>query len=154
MPNDPKRDKRHEALSVFLGRWTGHGTSFGGTDQSGADPKENGEIWVSTHEATWHTGGFFLIQDERSDIAGSRFDTLSVMGVNDDGSYFSRSFENHGFYRNYKVTRDGETWHFEGLTERATIVFKDEGRRQAITWEWRPNDDWLPLCDRTAERID
>ena len=152
----PQRDARHEALSVFLGRWTARGTSYGGTDQTGGDPRANGEAWVSTHEATWHTGGFFLVHDERADIAGRRFDTLGVMGVGDDGAYFSRGFENHGYYRDYQVTRDGDTWRFEGPTERATITFEAGGRRQAVTWEWKPAGPagaWLPLCDRTAERV-
>ena len=40
-------------------------------------------MWTSTHTARWHTGKFFLIQDERAQIDGP-FDTLSVMGWDDD----------------------------------------------------------------------
>lgn len=109
MSDMPARTAQHDALEAFLGKWTAHGTSYGGTDQSGDNPKANGEIWVTTHEAAWHTGGFFLVHDERADIAGSRFDNLSVMGVAEDGTYFSRGFENHGFHRHHKVTRDAET---------------------------------------------
>jgi hypothetical protein len=154
MPNTPKLTAKHEALAVFLGRWSAHGRSYGYTDQSGGDPKSNGETWVSTHEGTWHTGRFFLVQDERADIGGQRFDTLSIMGVDENGDYFSRGFENHGFYRNYKVTRDGDSWTFSGATERAKVVFENNGKRQVWTWEWKPAGTWLPLCDRTAERID
>jgi hypothetical protein len=154
MADTPQLSAMNDALAAFLGKWTAHGTSYGGTDQSGDDPKANGEAWVSTHEGVWHTGSFFLIQDERADIAGNRFDTLSIMGVNDDGSYFSRSVENHGYYRNYKVTREGDRWQFDGASERATVVFAAEGKRQIWTWEWKQGDTWLPLCDRVAERID
>jgi len=66
---------KHDALNVFLGKWTAHGTSYGGTEQSGDDPKANGERWISTHEGARHTGSSFPVQDERADIAGSRFDT-------------------------------------------------------------------------------
>ena len=38
----PVRGPMHDALSVFLGEWRAEGISFGGTDQSGADPKANG----------------------------------------------------------------------------------------------------------------
>ena len=148
------RNDKHEALSVFLGRWTARGTSYGGTDQTGHNPKANGEAWLSTHIGTWHTGKFFLVQDERADIAGSRFDTLSFMGVNEDGGYFARSIENHGFYRNYHLSRDGNLWTSRGETERATIEFTDDGRKQVITWEWKQEGKWLPLCDRIAEKID
>ncbi len=39
------------------------------------------------------------------------------------------------------------------LASRATIVFSGDGNTQRISWEWRPEDGWLPLCDRTAYRI-
>jgi hypothetical protein len=154
MADAPHRGADHDALSVFLGKWTARGTSYGGTDQTADDPKANGDTWLSTHEAEWHTGRFFVVQDERADIDGYRFDTLSILGVNDDGLYFSRSFENHGFYRNYKVTRDGNRWQFDGATERASVTFEDENKRQVWTWEWRQGEIWLPLCDRIAERVD
>ncbi|MAB46733.1 MAG: hypothetical protein CMN67_15100 [Sphingomonadaceae bacterium] len=150
----PQRTKLHDALNVFVGKWTAHGISYGGTDQSGEDPKSNGETWVSTHEANWHTGRFFIVQDERADIAGSRFDTMSFIGVGDDGKYFSRSIENHGFYRDYDVIHEGDIWRFDGSSERATVKFEDGGRRQVWTWEWKPADTWLLLCDRIAAKID
>lgn len=154
LTDQPKRSEKHDALDVFLGRWTARGMSFGNTDQSGSDPKANGQAWLSTHEARWHTGSFFLVQDERADIAGYRFDTLSVMGVGDEGEYFARSFENHGFYRDYPVRRDDEVWVLTGPLERATISFTDGNRKQVITWEWKPDDEWQPLCDRIAIRVD
>ena len=154
MAGTSQRGAMHESLSVFLGKWTARGTSYGGTDQTGDDPKANGETWVSTHEAVWHTGRFFIVQDERADITGYRFDTLSILGVDDDGSYFSRSFENHGFYRDYKVTRDGNSWQLDGATERATVTFVNDNKQQVWKWEWKQDNTWLPLCDRIAERVD
>ena len=155
MTESPARNANHEALNVFLGKWTARGMSFGGTDQSGDDPKSNGEPWFSTHEGAWHTGAFFLVQDERADIAGSRFDTLSVLGVDSEtGEYFARSFENHGFYRHYRIARVGNVWTLTGDTERSTTTFDDSDRTQNIKWEWKRGDAWLPLCDRIAVRVD
>lgn len=151
----PERGEKHEALAVFLGRWRAEGTSYGGTDQSGDDPKANGMRWESTHESRWHTGEFFLIQDEKAIVGGSTFDTISVMGVDvKTNEYFAQTFENHGFERRYQVTRDGDRWTFSGEHERATIVFRDSNRTQDIVWEWKPKDVWLPLCDRVAHRSD
>ena len=151
----PVRGTAHDALSVFLGEWRAEGLSFGGTDQSGADPKANGVSWVSTHSAGWHTSKFFLIQDERARIGGATFDTLSVMGVEPDGTaQFARTFENHGFYRHYALSVDDRTWLLEGDTERARTVFDADGDTQTITWEWLRDGKWLPLCDRVAMRID
>lgn len=150
----PVRGAMHKALAVFLGEWRAEGMSFGGTDQSGVDPKANGVPWVSTHSARWHTGKFFLIQDERAQIGGSPFDTLSLMGVGPGADQcFARTFENHGFYRHYKLTEDRLTWQLEGETERARTVFDEEGNTQTITWEWLRDGKWLPLCDRVATRI-
>jgi hypothetical protein len=154
MEQIPTRGEKHKALEVFLGKWTARGTSYGNTDQSGPDTKANGQPWFSIHEGRWHSGSFFLIQDEWADIEGYRFDTLSVMGMGEGGEYFARSFENHGFYRHYQVTRDGSAWQLSGASERATIRFSDGGRRQAVSWEWKRQDVWLPLCDRTAVRTD
>ena len=151
----PKRGPKHDALSVFLGTWRAKGTSYGGTDQSGNDPKANGVPWISTHVGRWHTGEFFLIQDEKAHPGGTVFDTLSVMGVDPEkGGYFARTFENHGFYRHYDVTVNGRVWTISGETERATIEFSTDNRTQTIVWEWKREGKWLPLCDRVAVRTD
>ena len=148
------RSSAHDALSVFLGEWRAEGTSFGGTDQSGTEPKGNGVPWTSTHSARWHTGDFFLIQDERAQIGGAPFDTLSVMGVEPGkGDHFARTFENHGFYRHYALSVDDRTWLLKGETERARTVFDADGNTQTITWEWLRDGKWLPLCDRVATRV-
>ena len=141
-------------MNAFLGRWKGEGTSYGGTDQSG-DPKANGESWESEHDGRWHTGQFFLVQDERARVGGKPFDTLSIIGVDAaTGEYFAQSFENHGFERRYRLSKDGDRWTIDGEHERANITFRDSGRTQDIVWEWKPEGEWLPLCDRVARRID
>ena len=151
----PKRGPEHDVLAVFLGNWTAKGTSYGGTDQSGPDPKANGVPWTSTHVGRWHTGEFFLIQDEKARPAGDVFDTLSVMGVDPEtGKYFAAAFENHGFFRRYDVTVNGRVWTISGKTERATIEFSPDDRTQTIVWEWKPEGRWLPLCARVAVRTD
>ena len=149
----PERGPKHEVLEVFAGRWKAEGTAFGESEPD--DPRANGQRWESTHHAYWHTGEFFLVQDERAIVGGASFDTLAVMGVDSkSGEYFSRGFENHGFYRHYRMTVDGKVWRIDGETERATIEFTDDDRRQVIHWEHKPEDRWLPLCDRVATRVD
>lgn len=148
-----KRGAHRDALRVFLGDWKAEGKSFGGPNQDAGNPRGNPTRWTSTHSAHWHTGKFFLIQDERAQVGGP-FDTLSVMGWDDEaGSYFARTFENHGFYRHYTMTVEGNVWSISGKTERARIEFSDDGERQIITWEWRPKKSWLALCDRVAKKL-
>ena len=151
----PARSDQHQALAVFLGRWQADGKSYGGSDKPTDDPKSAAVSWVSTHSGTWHTGEFFLVQDERAFVGEKPFDTLSVMGVDaNTGHHFARTFENHGFYRHYEVRVDGRVWSVTGETERARIEFSEDGKTQTITWEWHPGDRWLPLCDRVARRLD
>ena len=72
----------------------------------------------------------------------------------DDNGHFTRTFENHGFYRHYCPSVDNRTWLLEGETERARTVFDADGNTQTITWEWLRDGTWLPLCDRVAMRLD
>jgi hypothetical protein len=148
----PVRGKQHEALAAFLGDWRAEGKSYGGPSQTVDDPKGAPFPWTSTHTAKWHTGEFFLIQDERA-MSGGPFDTLSVMGVDPtSGRYFAQSFENHGFSRRYDVAVDGRDWTFNGEQERSRIAFSPDGKTQTIVWEWHSQGRWLPLCDRVAHR--
>ena len=149
----PVRGSRHEVLAVFLGDWRAEGTSFGGTDQSGSDPRANGIPWVSTHSAHWHTGEFFLIQDERAQLAGKPFDTLNIFGAKVGGGLFARTFDNNGFYRHYALSVKDRIWLLTGETERATTTFSADGNAQTIAWEWLRDGKWLPLCDRVASRV-
>ena len=110
---------------------------------------------MSTHETRWHTGSFFMIEDERAAIAGRPFETHGVLGVDDGtGEYFARTFENHGFHRDYRLSANGNVWTLSGESERARIEFSEDGRTQNINWEWRRDGKWLPLCDRTAVKTD
>jgi hypothetical protein len=48
---------------------------------------------------------------------------------------------------------DGEVWTFTRETERARVEFIDDAT-QVIHWDVKNGDEWLPLCDRTARRIE
>jgi len=150
----PQHGAAHDALSVFLGDWKATGKSYGSPDQDPNDPKGRPEEWTSRHTGAWHTGEFFLIQDERAVVGGKQFDTISIMGVDAaTGEYFAHGFENNGFERRYAVKVEGRVWTLSGEFERATIAFSENGRSQDIVWEWKPGKAWLPLCDRTATRV-
>lgn len=92
----------HEEMAVFLGDWHAEGTSYGGDEQSLDNPHAGASPWTSIHSARWHSGNYFIVQDER---ANGPFDTLSLMGWDAEaGRYFVRTIENHGFARDYSVT--------------------------------------------------
>ena len=78
-----------------------------------------------------------------------------MLGVEaETGRHFARTFENHGFYRQYDVVVEGKVWTVTGETERARIQFSEDEKTQTITWEWRSAGQWLPLCDRVARRLE
>ena len=121
----------HDELAVFLGDWHAEGTSYGGDEQSLDNPHAGASPWNSIHSARWHSGDFFIVQDER---ANGPFDTLSLMGWDAQaGRYFARTIENHGFARDYTLTVDGRTWTLTGEQERATQIFSADGRSQEIS---------------------
>lgn len=136
--------KEHTALAVFLGDWSAEGTAFGADREGGP--------WRSVHSAHWYSGGFFIVQDEH---ANGPFDTMSFLGWDPErGRYFSWSIDNGGFANKYQVDVDGATWHFTGEQARATISFSDDGRTQTHHWEFKPEGEWVTLCDRVATRVD
>ncbi len=78
-----------------------------------------------------------------------------MLGWDPDAERFlARSFENHGFSRDYTVTFDELGVRLDGENERATYTFDAAGDTQTIAWQWRRENDWLPLCDRVAHRVD
>jgi len=133
----------HTALAVFLGDWSAEGTAYGADGE--------GSAWRSVHSARWHSGEYFVVQDEH---AAGPFDTIGFIGWDSDrGTYFSWSVENHGFAREYLLEVDGATWTFTGDQERATITFADNGRTQTHYWEMLSEGSWIPLCDRIATPV-
>jgi hypothetical protein len=92
-----------------------------------------------------------VIQREDARTGTDSLITHTVISYDrETGDYFAHAFENHGHHNRYVGRVDGRTGTFNGDRERVRIVFSEDGKKQIITWEWRPHDDeWLPLCDRT-----
>src|SRR5512134_3048103 len=149
------RSPLHDALEMFVGQWRAEGMAYRGAQPSSTEPKAQARTWKSTHSAHWHTGRFFLLFDEKAHAGTEPFDTVGVMGIDaQTGRLFARSFDNHGRERRYDVHVDGRRWMFDGESERALIDFSADGRTQRIVWECNARGRWLPLCERTAVRVD
>lgn len=150
----PERGPEHERLRAFLGKWHAEGKSFA-TGQSKDDPRGSIEKWVSDETFEWLPGEFFIIQRWDALIGANEFKGIGIIGYDPETrSYVTRSFENHGHFREYVTRVEGNVWTFMGDTERARVKFTDGGDTQKINWEWKPDGEtWLPLCDRTAVRV-
>jgi hypothetical protein len=150
----PKPIEPHHALKVWVGNWHVEGISAV-PDDSGS-PRANATApWKSDEQYEMLDGDYFLVQRWKADVGGAPFNGLGVIGYDDrSGAYVARSFENHGYYRNYTVKRQGNTWTFEGDTERARYDFSDDGTSCLIHWEFKPDGKtWQTLCDRTARKV-
>ena len=150
----PQRGAEHERLSVFLGKWHAEGESYA-AGQSKDNPRSAVEKWSSDETFEWLPGKFFLLQRWDAMIGANAFNGIAIVCCDPEtDNYTTRSYENHGFIRDYATRVDGDVWTFAGGTERARIEFTDGGDRQKINWEWRKaGEDWLPLCDRVAKRV-
>lgn len=143
----PKRGAEQDRLRIFLGRWHAEGVSF--------DPSGSEERWVSDETVEWLPGEFFVVQRWDAMTGPNAFKGIGIIGYDPaTTNYVTRSFENHGFFREYITRVDGNIWTFTGDTERARVEFADDGSTQRIVWEQRPEGGtWLPLCDRKAVRV-
>jgi hypothetical protein len=151
--NIPMRAAPHERLQVFVGKWHAEGTSYA-AGQVKENPRGATEKWHSDETFEWLPGQFFVLQRWDAMTGTNAFQGTAIINWDDASQhYLTRSYENHGFVRDYVTRVEGEIWTFTGDGERARVEFIDGGNTQAIAWEWRqPGEDWLPLCDRVAKR--
>ncbi len=149
-----KSSAAHQYMNVFIGKWHAEGESYA-VGQTKKEPRGSVEKWVSDETYDWLPGKFFVIQNWDAKTGTNPFKGTAIINLDaDTGNYATRSYENHGFIRDYITKVEGDTWTFVGDTERARIEFTDGGKTQVIAWEWRkPGEVWLPLCDRVAKRV-
>lgn len=150
----PLRGAPHAHLGIFVGKWRAEGESFA-VGQTKKTPRGSVQKWVSDETYDWLPGRFFVIQHWDAKTGATAFKGTAIMSYDAAlGHYTTRSYENHGFIRDYVTKVDGDIWTFTGATERARVEFTDRGKTQKIAWEWRkPGEAWLPLCDRKAKRV-
>ena len=151
----PARGGEHEHLKVFLGKWHAEGDSFA-AGQSKKNPRGAVEKWVSDETVEWLPGNFFIVHRWEATTGNNEFKGIAIISHDTKkGAYTTRSYENHGYIRDYVTRVDGNVWTFKNKKERARVEFKDDGNTQKVTWEWRPDGKtWLPLCDRVATRTE
>jgi hypothetical protein len=151
----PQRSAAHRQLDVFAGTWRARGESFGGPDQHLDDPRANSAVWTSEESYEWLPGGFFMLHRWDAQIGTHGFKGTEIIGYDEaEGGFFTRMFDNAGNHPEYVATVSGKVWTFSEPSTRATIVLSVDGNRMELRWEWRRGDgEWLPLCDRTANRV-
>jgi len=151
----PQRSAAHRQLDVFVGTWRARGLSFGGPEQVAADPRALAVSWTSEETYEWLPGGFFMLHTWDAKVGTHPFKGTEILGYDEsEGGYFSRMFDNGGNHPEYTATVNGNVWIFTEESTRAAVTMSNDGNRMDLRWEWRQGEgEWLPLCDRTANRV-
>ncbi|HEY8794313.1 MAG TPA: DUF1579 family protein [Gemmatimonadaceae bacterium] len=150
----PQRSAAHRQLDVFVGSWRARGESFG-EGQQVDNPRASPAVWTSEESYEWLPGGFFMLHKWDARVGTHGFRGIEIIGHDAAaGGYFTRMFDNAGNHPEYVATVSGNVWTFSEPSTRATVSVSADGNRMDLRWEWRQGDgEWLPLCDRTANRV-
>jgi hypothetical protein len=145
----PELGPEHQRLEVFAGSW-----KVEGENKSQAPDAPNTHV-LGEESYEWLPGGFFLVGrwDRQFGEGGGDHTGIGILGYDaEKRTYFSRSFDNLGFWRDYEVRNERDrTWTFTGERERATFVFNKAGDSFDARWEIRgDNSRWQPLCELHA----
>lgn len=142
-------------LNTFVGEWNVEGKSY-------AEGSSNQNLQVSSVEmkfvqtCEWLSGGFFLTNRWVGHVGKSEFNGMEVIGYDfASQTYFSHFFDNAGNAPTYQVTVRKNVWTYNGELQRATFEFSDDGNTMTTHWDWKKAEveNWLPLCDLTASKL-
>ncbi len=149
-----KPNAAHRKLDVFVGTWRVEGKSYG-EGQQASDPRASAVPWRSEETYEWLPGEFFLLHRWDAKVGKLSFIGTEILGYDEaEGGYFTRFFDNGGNHPNYGAKVAGKVWTFSEASSRAKVTINDTGDRMSFAWEWRNNGgDWLPLCNRVAQKI-
>lgn len=127
----PRRDRRHEALGVLIGRWINEGHTVG-TAQ--APPVEI----LTSDVYEWAPGGFFVVHSAYGRIGDASVGGVEIIGVDGD-AYSSTFYDSFGNVHTSRLEIDGDAMRWHGARTRCTATFADDGRTQVARHESSPD---------------
>ena len=141
-------------LDVFIGKWHAEGQSYAEGQQKD-NPLASAVPWTSDESYKWLPGNFFILHKWDAKLGDNAFIGTEIIGYDEKkGVFFTHFFDNAGFHPEYKATVDVNVWNFTEPSSRAKVTVDNDKNKMTFHWEWRKEDnDWLPLCDRVATRI-
>lgn len=135
-----------ELLKPLEGTWFVEGQVF-------ESPYGPAAAWRSQEHTEWLWGRRFLLLHWRARLDERPFEGLTVLGQDEDGSYFAQLFDNRGHSARYALHIRGRLWRVTAEHQRGHFRFAPDGHTIGIGWEWRDGPDWKPLSERLATRI-
>lgn len=135
----PDQGPSHRLLEAFVGTWKVEGVSNG----SSVPVESSG-----TEDYRWLEGEFFLEYRWTRMYGKQKHSGIGLIGFDKakDG-YFTKNFDNLGYYREYETAIDKGLMTLKGETERATIGLNAAENNITIDWEFsKDGKTWSPLC--------
>jgi hypothetical protein len=147
----PELDK----LNVFIGKWKTEGTSY--AEGSSDDDLKSSSVSMASEETfEWILDGAFIIHNWNGNVGKAAFKGMEIIGYDKKSNiYTSNFFDNAGNCPTYKLRVNNNAWTYTGELQKAIFEFSDDGNTIKIHWDWKKpgSENWLPLCDLKAIKI-
>lgn len=122
-----KRDARHRALEVFVGKWINEGHTVA-TEQAPSVPILTSDVYELA------PGGFVVVHSAYGKIGETSVGGVEIIGVEGD-AYVSTFYDSFGNVHSSRVEIDGDVVRWIGERTRCTATITDEGRTQVALHE-------------------
>jgi hypothetical protein len=149
-PDSPrKQHSKERRLQIFTGRWGIEGIN------SLHAPAAPGAAILGEEIYEWLPGEYFLTHHWVRRMGEQSHKGVGVLGYDaGQNSYFSHTYDNLGFARQYLLEVTADTWTLTGDSERARIVFSIDGRSMEVNWEFTEDKkNWIPQSEWKATKL-
>ena len=142
----PRRDARHDALRVLVGKWINAGHTIG-APEAPAVPILTSDVYE------WAPGGFFVVHSAYGKIGETSVGGVEVIGVDGDGDgYRSILYDSFGNVHVSRMKIEGDVITWAGDRTRCVATITDAGmvaRHQVRAG----GGDWRASMDVTLRKI-
>lgn len=141
--------REHASLEIFVGKWAIEGQSYAYS----ASTSQTEVKGIVTYE--WIVGGFFLCYKWDRYFGFENHKGMGIISHDENAHSFAiTNYDSQGNIKSYQISREEDSWQFEGKKERATIQFDEDGISYTESWEILvPKKGWQPLCKLNARKI-
>jgi hypothetical protein len=136
----------YQKLNAFVGRWSRRGQT---TMTSG-----EAMIITGTDCYQWLPGGYFVLHQWDVRVGSQESKGIEVIGYDEKTrSYPTYSFDSLGNMGAYQASIREDVWAFRSRSQRATVVFSDNGDTITLNWEHLVDGiNWEPAMEIKLKR--
>jgi Protein of unknown function (DUF1579) len=123
----PRRDGRHQALAVLIGKWINEGRTIETADIP--------SVPILTRDVyEWAPGGFFVVHSACGKIGETSVGGVEIIGV-DGEAYRSTFYDSFGNVHQSRLEIEGDALRWTGDRTRCTATMTDSGMTQVAHHE-------------------